>query len=227
VPDHFVIGVVTGVTPDRWVRAWRDRLQDVPLEVVAVEQPGEALQGAVRMVFARLPVDGVDADDVHVIPLWEETPVVVAAKDHPVKVFDEVTEADLAEEQLYPGWDDGVLDIVAAGHGIARMPQSVFRATGRRDLVARPITDAPPSRVGLVWLRSEGGVLVDEFIGIVRGRTANSSRAEAAVPDPTPRRAPEPKRQPAPKRATPPVQKHKQQQRQQPKPKPKPGKRHR
>jgi DNA-binding transcriptional LysR family regulator len=226
VPDPFVIGVVTGVTPDRWVRAWRDRMQDVPLEVVAVEHPAEALRAGVRMVFARLPVDGIDAGDVHVIPLWEETPVVVAAKDHPVKVFDEVAEADLVDEQLHEGWDESVLDIVAAGHGIARMPQSVFRATGRRDLVARPVTDAPASRVGLVWLRSEGGVLVDEFIGIVRGRTENSSRADAATaPEPAPRR--EPKRQPAPKRATPPVQKHKQQQRQQPRPKPKPGKRHR
>jgi DNA-binding transcriptional LysR family regulator len=226
VPEPFVIGVVAGVTPDRWVRAWRDRMQDVPLEVVPVEQPADALHGRVRMVFARLPVEGIDADEVHVIPLWEETPVVVAAKDHPVKVFDEVTEADLADEQLYPGWDEGVLDIVAAGHGIARMPQSVFRATGRRDVGARPVTDAVPSRVGLVWLRAEGGVLVDEFIGIVRGRTANSSRAEAAAPEPAPKRA-EPKRQPAPKRATPPVQKHKQQQRQQPKPKPKPGRRSR
>ena len=228
MPEPFVIGVVAGVTPDRWVRAWRDRMQDVPLEVVPVDQPAEALQGRVRMVFARLPVDGIDADALHVIPLWEETPVVVAAKDHPVKVFDEVTEADLADEQVYPGWDEGVLDIVAAGHGIARMPQSVFRATGRRDVVARPVADASPSRVGLVWLRSEGGVLVDEFIGIVRGRTANSSRAESpAVAEPAPKRAPEQKRQPAQKRATPPVQKHKQQQRQQPKPKPKSGKRHR
>jgi DNA-binding transcriptional LysR family regulator len=209
VPEPFVIGVVAGVTPDRWVRAWRDRMQDVPLEVVPVEHPADALHGRVRMVFARLPVDGIAADEVHVIPLWEETPVVVAAKDHPVKVFDAVTEADLADETLYPGWDEGVLDIVAAGHGIARMPQSVFRATGRRDVVARVER------------------LVGEFIGIVRGRTANSSRAEAAEPEPAPKRAPAPKRQPAKQRATPPVQKHKQQQRQQPKPKPKPGKRSR
>lgn len=223
-----MIGVVTGVTPDRWVRAWRDRMRDVPLEVVAVEHPAEALAAGIRMVFARLPVDGIGADEVHVIPLWEETPVVVAAKDHPVKLFDEVVEADLVDEQHHDGWDEGVLDIVAAGHGIARMPQSVFRATGRRDLVARPVSDAPASRVGLVWLRSEGGPLVDEFIGIVRGRTANSSRADVGTPpEPALPRAPEPKRQPAPKRATPPVQKHKQQQRQQPRPKPKPGKRHR
>lgn len=220
-----MIGVVAGVTPDRWVRAWRDRRRDVPLEVVAVEHPADALRSGVRMVFARLPVAGIEEDAVHVIPLWEETPVVVVAKDHPVKVFDEVTEADLVDEQLYPGWDDGVLDIVAAGHGVARMPQSVFRATGRRDLVARPVTDAVPSRVGLVWLRTEEGGLVDDFIGIVRGRTENSSRA--AAPEPPSRPAPATKRQPAPRRAEKPAQKHKQQQRQQPKPKPKPGKRHR
>jgi DNA-binding transcriptional LysR family regulator len=186
VPHPFVIGVVTGVTPDRWVRVWRERMVDVPLEVAPVDDVGAALRSRVRMVFARLPVDGIDPAELHVIPLWEETPMVVAAKDHPVKVFDEVTEADLAEEQLHPGWDDAVLDIVAAGHGIARMPQSVFRATGRRDLVARPVTDAPPSRIGLVWLRDDEDPLVEEFIGVVRGRTANSSRGEAGQEAPQP-----------------------------------------
>lgn len=186
VIDPFVIGVVIGVTPDRWVRVWRERMLDVPLEIAPVDDVAAALRSRVRMVFARLPVDGMDASEVHVIPLWDETPMVVAAKDHPVKVFDTVTEADIAEEQLYPGWDDDVLDIVAAGHGIARMPQSVFRATGRRDLVARPVSDAPPSRVGLVWLRDDSDPFVEEFIGIVRGRTANSSRGDVAEPPPPP-----------------------------------------
>jgi hypothetical protein len=115
-----------------------------------------------------------------------------------VKVFDAVTEADIADEELYPGWDDAVLDIVAAGTGIARMPQSVFRATGRRDLVARPVTDAPPSRVGLVWLRDDEDPLVEEFIGIVRGRTTNSSRGDAEpAPAPAPTPTPKAKQQPA------------------------------
>jgi hypothetical protein len=123
--------------------------------------------------------------------------MVVAAKDHPVKVFDTVTLADLVDEQLYPGWDDATLDIVAAGHGIARMPQSVFRATGRRDVVARAITDAEPTRVGLAWRATTGGPLVDEFIGIVRGRTANSSRGTETPPaDPKPKEQ-RPERRPA------------------------------
>jgi DNA-binding transcriptional LysR family regulator len=180
VPAPFVIGVVTGVTPDRWVRVWRERLPEVPLQVVPVEDVAGALRSDVSMVFARLPHEGLHPDEVHTIALWEETPVVVAAKDHVVKAFDDVTEADLADEELVPGWDDAVLDLVAAGHGIARMPQSVFRATGRRDVIARPISDAPTTRIALVWLRDEGGPLVDEFIGVVRGRTANSSRGDAA-----------------------------------------------
>jgi DNA-binding transcriptional LysR family regulator len=186
VPAPFVIGVVTGVTPDRWVRVWRERLPEVPLQVVPVDDVAGALGSDVSMVFARLPVEGLHPDQLHTIALWEETPVVVAAKDHVLKAFDAVTEADLADEDLFPGWDDAVLDIVAAGHGIARMPQSVFRATGRRDVVARPITDAPTTRIALVWLRDEGGPLVDEFIGVVRGRTANSSRSDAATPTPEP-----------------------------------------
>lgn len=186
-----MIGVVVGVTPDRWVRVWRERLPDVPLRIVPVDDVREALRSGVVMAFARLPLGGRADDEVHAIPLWDETPVVVAAKSHPVKLFDAVTEADIADEELYPGWDESVLDIVAAGHGIARMPQSVLRATGRRDVVARPISDAEPTRVGLVWLRTTTGELVDEFIGIVRGRTANSSRGIAT--EPAPKRA-EPKR---------------------------------
>ena len=152
---------------------------------------------------ARAAADrGCRCADLHVIPLWDETPVVVAAKDHPVKVFDTVTLADIADEELYPGWDDATLDIVAAGHGIARMPQAVLRATGRRDVVGRPITDAEPSRVGLVWRRTTEGPLIDEFIGIVRGRTANSSRgsAETPPPEPKPKRVPKDAK-PKPKRA--------------------------
>ncbi|MFD1720724.1 LysR substrate-binding domain-containing protein [Amnibacterium endophyticum] len=190
----LVIGVVAGVTPDRWIRAWRERRSDVPLDVVAVDDPVAALADGVTMVFARLPLE---AEDLHVIPLWEETPVVVAARDHPVKAFDAVAEADLAGEEVRPGWDEQTLDLVAAGHGIALMPQSVFRATGRRDLVARPVHDAAPTRIGLAWRRDAGGEDVDDFIGIVRGRTENSSRgrAEPAQPGPAVRpAAPRPRR---------------------------------
>lgn len=189
MPDPLRIGVVPGVVPDRWTRTWRERRPDVPIEVVPLTDAtaAAALGASADLVFARLPVEGADPDAVHAIPLWEETPVAVAGRDHPLKAFESVTLADLAGEERYEGWDEGTLDIVAAGHGIATMPQAVLRGTGRRDLVGRPISDAPATRVGLVWLRASGGELVDEFIGVVRGRTANSSRG-APPPPPPPRR---------------------------------------
>lgn len=198
MPGDLTIGVVVGVTPDRWVRVWAQRMPGTPLRVVAVPDAVAALADGADMVFARLPLVGLDADRTHTIPLWEEVQVVVAAKDHPLKAFDDVTLADLTGEEEHPGWADGVLDVVAAGHGIARMPQSVFRATGRRDLVARPVTDAEPTRVALVWPRTSAGPLIDEFVGIVRGRTANSSRGALEAPAPAPPPAPPPASRRAP-----------------------------
>ena len=186
--NGLVVGVVPGVTPDTWVRTWRDRMgaAQLRIEPIGDAEAGPALTrtDATRLdlVFARLPLTGIDPGDVHVIPLWQETPLAVAAKDHPIRVFDAVTLAELAGETHYPGWDDATLDIVAAGHGFARMPQSVLRSTGRRDLIGRPISDAEPTRIALVWKRSSEDPLVEEFVGIVRGRTSNSSRGAPTPP---------------------------------------------
>ncbi len=56
----------------------------------------------------------------------------------------------------------------------------------RRDVIARPVTDAPTTQVALVWPIDAPSDLIDEFIGIVRGRTANSSRGQVAVPEEKP-----------------------------------------
>ena len=192
--EALTVGVVPGVSADKWARIWHERLPEVPLLVVQLpeDEAGPALLHRVDMVFARLPVP--DEADLHVIPLWDEVPVVVAAKDHPIRVFDSVTLAELADEELHPGVDEATLDLVAAGHGIAQMPQSVYRAAGRRDLVAREISDAPRTRIALVWPRRRTGPLIDEFVGIVRGRTANSSRGGGAPPEPSKPAAPLPGR---------------------------------
>ena len=65
--------------------------------------------GTASMVLLRLPVE---RDGLHVIPLYEEVPVVVVAKDHVAAAFDEVDIADLADEVLVqdpsdvPEWAD-------------------------------------------------------------------------------------------------------------------------
>lgn len=155
-------------------------------------------QGRCDMCFVRLPVD---REGLHVIPLYDEVPVVVAPKEHLVEAADEVLLADLADEHLLqdpasvPGWRDVARDVldgtrphvpplttreavetVAAGTGIVILPLSVARLHHRKDVVHRPVLDLPKTKVGLAWPVQLDDERVETFIGVVRGRTVNSSR---------------------------------------------------
>ncbi|MDD9205402.1 LysR substrate-binding domain-containing protein, partial [Georgenia sp. 10Sc9-8] len=82
--EPFRVRFVPGITPDKWLRTWAERMPASPVEAIPVddaEQRSVLLSGAADMCFLRLPVD---RDGLHVIPLYREVPVVVAAKDHPV-----------------------------------------------------------------------------------------------------------------------------------------------
>ena len=177
------VGFVPGVTVTKWRKIWADRLRKIPLDVVEVSEAGQraALDtGEVDMCFVRLPVD---TDGLHTIRLYDEVPVVVVQKDHPVAAFDEVSLADLSGETIVV--DDEAAsgaDRVAWGAGVLLVPQSVARSNSRRDLVYRPVTDAEPTTIALAWLADNPHELIEEFIGIVRGRTANSSRTAASRP---------------------------------------------
>lgn len=175
MPEPFVVAFVVGVTPGKWARVWAERLPGHPLELRPLS-PADALaalgDGTVDAAFLRLPVPD---DDLSAIPLYTELPVVVAPKDHAIEALDSVTLADLdGETVLDTDWASDV-ELVAANVGVRVMPQSVARALSRKDVVARPVTDGATTQVALVWAGASTE-LVDEFIGIVRGRTANSSR---------------------------------------------------
>ncbi len=170
------IAIVPGVNPGKWTKVWADRRPHTPLDVVPideVEQEQILVTGRVDMVFARMPVD---TDRLHAIRLYEEAVVVVAEHDHTISVVDSVTLAELeAETRLTQPLSESV-DLIVAGGGIALVPQSVARQYSRKDLVVRPVTDAPATTIALVWPRGVESPEITEFIGIVRGRTANSSR---------------------------------------------------
>ncbi|MFF0424636.1 LysR family transcriptional regulator substrate-binding protein [Streptomyces sp. NPDC004520] len=197
----FRLAYVPGATPAKWVRIWNERLPDVPLTLVAVT-PAEAFgalrEGTVDAGLVRLPVDG---DDLSAIPLYTETTVVVVPKDHLFAAVEEVSAEDLAEELvLHPlddtlGWERppgrpamerpettaDAIELVAAGVGVLAVPQSLARLHHRKDLTYRTLVDVPQSRVALSWPKAdEAPDLVEEFIGIVRGRTVNSTRGRRA-----------------------------------------------
>ncbi|KZM74645.1 LysR family substrate-binding domain-containing protein [Nocardia terpenica] len=174
------VGYVPGVTVSKWARIWGERFPESPLELVAVpqaEQEAALREARVDMCFVRLPID---REGLHAIPLWHELPVVVIPKDHPISLFDEVSRADLADERMQDATDIDAMattvELVAAVGGAAIMPHSLARLHHRRDLTYRTVTDAPDTRIALAWPIATESPAIEEFIGIVRGRTAHSSR---------------------------------------------------
>lgn len=196
-PHAFRLLLVPGTTPGRWVRTWQDRRPGTPLELVhatihdqlAALREGRADVGLVRL--AERPAD------LSAIPLYTEASVVVVPRGHLVTAAEEVTAADLADETLLVpaddvlGWVDPpgepsllptpptteeAVELVAAGAGVLVVPQSLARLHHRKDLAYRTVTDAPTSTVHLAWPVDRTTADVETFVGIVRGRTANSSR---------------------------------------------------
>jgi len=202
--DPFRVGFVAGVTPDKWARTWAQRMPRSPLEMVPLgDEHGPALlrRGELQMCFVRGPVD---RDLMHIIPLYDEQPVVVADKEHPVAAYDEIDVTELADEHLLqdpddvPEWRavatevrDGTrhpvpamslakaVESVAAGAGIVIVPMSLARLHSRKDVVHVRVSGVPTTKIGLAWLRESTDERIETFIGVVRGRTANSSRGRS------------------------------------------------
>ncbi|MBB5626674.1 LysR family substrate-binding domain-containing protein [Sphaerisporangium krabiense] len=203
------------MTLGKWVDIWSERMPGVPVTLVAVPaaEVVEVLRnGGADAGFVRLPVD---RDGLSVIPLYVETTVVMVPKDHAIAAADEVTIADLVDEEVFHPLDDTIewtarpglpaftrpattadtIKLVASGTGILLVPLSLARLHHRRDLTYRPVPDAPQSQVALTWPTDATTELVEDFIGIVRGRTVNSSRGRppaSPAEKPTPRKAQKP-----------------------------------
>ncbi len=198
-PLSLTLGYVPGGTPAKWARTWAERHRDVPLQlctVDAVDAADAVRAGTVDVALLRLPAD---TSGLAVIPLYEETTVVVVPTDHILTALDEIAVADLDGEPVLVPRDDVVdwaarpgvpvdhrpettkdaIELVAAGVGTLIVPQSLARLHHRKDLTYRPITDAPTCQVALAFLEGPQPALVEEFIGIVRGRKSRSSRGQA------------------------------------------------
>ncbi|MFC5928058.1 LysR family transcriptional regulator [Cryobacterium melibiosiphilum] len=210
----FSIAFVAGVTPTKWTRIWGQRRPETPLAVFRTEMPEQVEvlrdeRAAVSLV--RLPIDETG---LSVIALYNEIPVVVLPKGHDLDVTGDtepVSIADLADEHLLqdpddvPAWRDLAIEVadgsrralppmrdmdevmeqVAAGVGIVVVPHSIARLYGRKDVVSRPVAGVPDTQIALAWPTDATTDLVEEFIGIVRGRSSASSRTPApAAPVP-------------------------------------------
>lgn len=197
-PPSLTLGYVPGGTPAKWARIWAERRPGVPLKLraVAAADAADAVRAGTVDVALLRPVS--DSAGLAVIPLYDETTVAVVPVDHHLSAADAITAADLdGEPTLVPlddvlDWDDvpgapvehrpetteDAIELVAAGLGALIVPQSLARLYHRKDLTYRPIADAPTCPVALAFPEGTQSALVEEFIGIVRGRKPGSSRGQ-------------------------------------------------
>ncbi|MEV2219652.1 LysR substrate-binding domain-containing protein [Nocardia vinacea] len=177
------VGFVPGVTVSKWTRIWGERFPNTALEVVPIpmaEQLAALRDGRVDACFVRLPIDRAD---LSAIPLYRELPVVVVPKDHTLSLFEQVGMGDLEDERIQDSSDidaiAGTIELVAAGVGVAIVPHSIARLYARRDLVYRTMMGVPATEIALAWPTAHTTELIEEFVGVVRGRSERSSRAQA------------------------------------------------
>jgi DNA-binding transcriptional LysR family regulator len=146
-------------------------------------------------LYEELPVVVVSRD--HLLAATEPEEVVTAADVADDVVWlprDDVLFAGAAAE--VPGrppepYDDGSGTLVeperpattadaiawaASGAGVTVVPMSLARLHHRKDVTYRVLDGGPTAPVGLAWVSDRTTDLVEEMVGIVRGRTVNSSR---------------------------------------------------
>lgn len=151
---------------------------EVPVVVVPRDHVFAALESDEALTVADL------ADEVVLHPLDD---VLGWAPLLPLRV--RTTRRPCPARQAGPGapaTTADAIELVAAGIGLLVVPQSLARLHHRKDLTYRTLDGGPEAPVALGWVTEEKSDLVEEFIGIVRGRTANSSRGVAGPTSPTP-----------------------------------------
>jgi len=98
----------------------------------------------------------------------------------PLSVYD--TEGKIVPDEPPPAPQDATEAVawVAAEVGLTVLPFSLARLHRRKDVTFRKLTGVAGPEVGLVWLQSHDSPIHQELAGIVRGRSARSSRGLGA-----------------------------------------------
>jgi DNA-binding transcriptional LysR family regulator len=183
------IAFAPGVTLSKWTRRWAERHPELPLEVFPVSEAESVAvlrDGRAELSFVRLPVE---REGLSVIRLYGEVAVLVASRDWDLADSSALAEVDVAELASVAAYSPerpvkDAVALVAAGVGFLRLPHSLARMNARKDVVAIPIADAPQTEIAICWPSDNTTESIEEFVGIVRGRTEASSRANPTPPTP-------------------------------------------
>ena len=183
----LTLAFVPGVTLTKWTRLWEQRRPDAPLAFVATTEATQSdavLAGDADVAFVRLPLPESALGELSVIRLYSEVAVAVLPEEHPLADQDSVTLADLAAITLHDNQGSlrDAAELIAAGVGAMIVPHALARQNARKDIVSRDVTDAEETWIAVAWRTDDETAEIEEFVGIVRGRSANSSRGGTIAP---------------------------------------------
>lgn len=171
----LTVSSLLSISTDKWQQRWREQhpetrlvfrrdsdLPDDRASVISDLVAGELDAALVRFAPGEQP-SSLTTKSLHCITLYDEGMAVLLDKEHPL-----ADETEIAGELI----DD--LELRAA-----LLPAPVARDALQKTLVSVPVSGLEPYRIACVWLVDRDGEDIQDFVGLLRGRTGHSSRTQA------------------------------------------------
>ncbi|AKK05454.1 LysR family regulator [Corynebacterium mustelae] len=185
------LSFVTGTEPDKWCGRFTERTRHGGLTPTSSDDPlASVIAGTADLGLVRLPDARVD-DSMYVVTLYDEQLGVAVNKDHTLTLLETLTESDITDEIIHYRLPATAiltgetiaeirthLQVVAAGVGAVIAPRPLLKNLSGNLVEHRELSDphVTATTIALVWRKEKDNDAIQDFVGIAKGRTANSSR---------------------------------------------------
>ncbi|MFB7629430.1 LysR family transcriptional regulator [Streptomyces sp. NPDC056149] len=170
--QRLAVAFSPGLPVSDAIRAFTARHADVEIDVIPSRwwEPDRPIRdGRAQVAYLRRPFD---ESGLRVLPVGHDPRVACMSTTHPLAGRRELTCADLDGERMLdvPRRRTSSLEekfeLIATGHDIALIPQSIARPYSRPDLAYVPVTDAPAFETCLAVAADRREKLVRDFLEI-------------------------------------------------------------
>jgi DNA-binding transcriptional LysR family regulator len=147
---RLVVAFAPGLQVSDAIRAFSVRHPDIEIDLLRLdwwEQDAPLRDGRADVGFLRRPFDD---SGLRTVPIGSEQKVACLPVTHRLARRESLTQSDLRDEHILDAHSrrtssvEEKFELIAAGHGVAMVPNSVAQLYSRPDLVYREVTDAIP-----------------------------------------------------------------------------------
>ncbi|AHH97367.1 LysR family transcriptional regulator [Kutzneria viridogrisea] len=185
--ERLVVAFSPGLHVSEAIRAFTARHPEVEIDLVPLhwwERDAPLRDGRIQVGYLRRPFNDSGLRTIHI---GHEPKVVCLSVTHPLARRHALTLADLDGEPLLDAQArrtssiEEKLELVASGHNIALVPQSVARSYSRPDIVYLHVTDAMPVETCLVVAEDRRERRLLDFLEIATTTLLQHSARTTAV----------------------------------------------